>query len=78
MKTFFSVFEPLPAYENKTRSLHTALMLCESVSDVQELCRLNCEFIEDNPEVIMMFARRMNAIELLQNEKLDSYRNILN
>jgi hypothetical protein len=76
--TVISVFEPIPAYENKVRSLHTDLMLCESIPDVQNLCRLNCELIEDNPEQILMFARRMNAIELLQNERLDSYRNILN
>jgi len=78
MTTFISVFEPIPAYQTRVQSLHTALMLCESVPDVQALCRLNCEFIGDNQEVIMMFARRMNAIELLQNERLDSYRSILN
>jgi hypothetical protein len=78
MTTFISVFEPIPAYQTRVQSLHTALMYCESIPDVQNICRLNCEFVEDNPEVILMFARRMNAIELLQNEKLDSYRNILN
>jgi hypothetical protein len=76
--TVISVFEPIPAYEKKVQSLHTALMYCESIPDVQNICRMNSEFIEDNQEVILMFARRMNAIELLQNEKLDSYRNILN